>query len=102
MRQALRWPHQADMGLKEGEGGSKLMAECVFRKPSGDRCGAPAMRDSLLCFQHNPDVAQERQRSRVKGGKSGGRGRPKGGAELVSVKAQLRQLADDVLEGKVD
>lgn|SRR5215207_9573152 len=78
------------------------MAECIANKPNGDRCGAQAMRDSLLCYAHNPDVAEERQRSRVKGGKSGGRGRPKGGAELASVKAQLRQLAEDVLEGRVD
>jgi hypothetical protein len=78
------------------------MAGCGYVKPSGERCGAPAMTDSLLCYMHNPDVAEERQRNLSKAGRTGGRGRPKSGGQLSAIKAQLQELTDGVLAGDVD
>jgi predicted RNA-binding Zn ribbon-like protein len=52
------------------------------------------------CWWHDPANADKRKQAAVRGGKRGGRGRPQ--AELVNIKQRLSDLADDVLEGKVD
>jgi hypothetical protein len=49
---------------------------------------------------HRPDYEEARRRRNSKGGKRGGRGRPQ--VELASIKQRLSDLADDVLEEKVD
>jgi hypothetical protein len=58
------------------------------------------MRTSAYCIGHDPDQAEARRRRASKGGKRGGRGRPQ--AELGDIKRRLSDLADDVLEEKVD
>ncbi len=58
------------------------------------------MPDAEWCWSHHPDHEQARRRRASKGGKRGGRGRPQ--SELASIKARLSNLADDVLEERVE
>jgi len=61
------------------------------------------MKGSQWCFNHHPDYSEERQRNAHRGGKSGGRGRAKAGAEgLQDIKSLLKNLTDDVLSGEVE
>ena len=53
---------------------------------------------SQWCYVHHPDRVDERRRHSSKGGKRGGRGRPR--AELADIKTRLSGLANDVLEGR--
>ncbi len=76
------------------------MSRCTAIKPSGERCKGRATPGSEWCWNHDPAHAEERRRHGSRGGKRGGRGRPQ--AELANIKARLSDLADDVLEGKVD
>ena len=76
------------------------MARCGAIKPNGERCKGRAIEGSEWCWNHNPDHADERRRHGAKGGKRGGRGRPR--AELTDIKQRLSDLADDVLEGRQD
>jgi hypothetical protein len=76
------------------------LARCGAIKPNGERCKGRAIEGSEWCWNHNPDHADERRRHGAKGGKRGGRGRPQ--AELSDIKQRLSDLADDVLEEKVD
>ena len=76
------------------------MSRCTAIKACGERCKGRAIEGSEWCWNHNPDHADERRRHGAKGGKRGGRGRPQ--AELANIKERLSELADDVLEEKVD
>jgi hypothetical protein len=76
------------------------LARCGAIKPNGERCKGRAIEGSEWCWNHNPDHADERRCHGAKGGKRGGRGRPQ--AELANIKERLSELADDVLEEKVD
>jgi hypothetical protein len=76
------------------------LSRCTTIKASGERCKGRAIEGSEWCWNHNPDHADERRRHGAKGGKRGGRGRPQ--AELANIKERLSELADDVLEEKVD
>lgn len=75
------------------------MSLCSGIRADGGRCKAQAIHGSDYCISHDPDKAQERQRRNSKGGKRGGRGRPR--VELGYIKTQLQDLADQVLEGSV-
>ena len=77
------------------------MPMCIFIKDDGARCRAHAMRDSQWCYTHSPQLAERRKRTNSKGGKSGGRGRPRGGKELASIKSQLQELAYEVKSGQM-
>src|ERR671938_2199403 len=79
------------------------MSVCAAIKANGNRCKARAMKGSQWCFNHHPDHSEERQRNASKGGKSGGRGRPrKTGAEgLEDIKDLLADLTAGVLSGNV-
>jgi hypothetical protein len=48
------------------------------------------------CYHHAPDRAEERRRNASRGGKS------KGSREIADLKAQLRKLAADALDGTVE
>jgi hypothetical protein len=48
------------------------------------------------CYHHAPDRAEERRRNASRGGKSRGSG------EIADLKAQLRKLAADALDGTVE
>jgi hypothetical protein len=76
------------------------LARCAAIKPNGERCKVEAMPDAEWCWSHHPDYEDVRRRRASKGGKRGGRGRPQ--AELANIKQRLSDLADDVLEEKVD
>lgn len=53
------------------------MAGCGATKASGEHCGAQAMTGYRHCYVHAPEMAEKRKKTNRKGGKSGGRGRPK-------------------------
>jgi hypothetical protein len=55
---------------------------------------------SQWCYAHEPSTLEERKRHGSKGGKRGGRGRKQ--VELTSIKTQLQDLADGVLDGQLD
>jgi hypothetical protein len=76
------------------------MARCSGIRADGGRCGAQAIRNTEFCMNHHPDYEDARRRRNSKGGKRGGRGRPQ--AELANIKQRLSDLADEVLEGRVD
>jgi hypothetical protein len=78
------------------------LSRCTAIKASGDRCKGRAIGGSEWCYNHDPDHADERRRHGAKGGKRGGRGRRSQQAELADIKERLSDLADDVLEEKVD
>ncbi len=72
------------------------MARCAAIKADGTRCKAQAMSNKDQCFTHDPEVAERRQRSKVKGGKTRGRGRPKVRLDTIYsfAEAQLEGLFD--------
>ena len=76
------------------------MSQCAGIKADGGRCGAQAIRASSWCYNHHPDYEEQRRQRASRGGKRGGRGRPQ--AELADIKQRLSDLANDVLEDKVD
>jgi hypothetical protein len=76
------------------------LSRCAAIKPSGERCKVSAMAGSEWCWNHDPAHAEERRRHGARGGKRGGRGRPQ--ADLANIKSRLSDLADDVLEERVD
>jgi hypothetical protein len=75
------------------------MALCSGIKADGGRCKAQAIRNSQYCLSHDPNQAEARRRRASKGGKRGGRSRPR--AELSEAKVILRGLAGSVLNGSL-
>lgn len=75
------------------------MRSCSGIRADGGRCRAQPMRDAEYCLNHHPGRAAENRRRSSKGGKRGGRGRKQ--VELSSIKTQLQDLADGVLDGSV-
>jgi hypothetical protein len=76
------------------------LSKCAAIKANGERCKGGAMPGSEWCYNHNPAYADERRRHGHKGGRLGGRGRPR--VEISSIKVQLQELADGVLDGSID
>lgn len=76
------------------------MAVCSYIKPDGQRCKAQPMRGENFCYAHNPAYRERRLAASRRGGKLGGRGRPR--REIQDVKARLRLLADLVERGTFD
>ncbi len=70
--------------------------QCSFIKASGERCREAATGQHGLCWAHDPTNAEARRRTAAKGGRS------KPSRELANIKGRLSDLADDVLEEKVD
>lgn len=75
------------------------MSQCAGIKADGGRCRGTAIDDSGYCYAHHPDMADQRKIAAHKGGKSGGRGRKK--VDLSSIKSQLQDLIDGVLDGSI-
>lgn len=69
---------------------------CRSDKRDGSPCRAPATGSDGYCWAHDPANAEKRRRI----ASSGGRGRKNG--ELADLKRQVKDLAEDVLEGKAD
>lgn len=69
---------------------------CKATKRDGTPCTLPARDSNGLCWAHSPEHAEKRRKAASKGGKS------RRGGEIVEVKARIRELAEAVIEGKVD
>jgi hypothetical protein len=72
---------------------------CAAITKAGKRCRLVATHGSY-CYSHSPQTAEKRKRSASKGGRAGGNGRG-GQSEISDLKAQLEDLAADVLSGEV-
>ena len=53
------------------------MARCATIKRDGTRCKAQAVEGYDQCFMHAPELAEKRKKATSKGGRTGGRSRPK-------------------------
>lgn len=73
------------------------MTLCAGKKRDGSPCRLPARGGSSWCWAHDPENAAQRRENATKGGRARGPG-----PELREVQGQLRDLAADVLSGKVD
>jgi hypothetical protein len=76
------------------------MRTCSGIRTDGGRCQAQPMRNSEYCLNHDPSRAEENRRRSSKGGKRGGRGRPR--VEVANVKTQLQELADAVRDNEIN
>jgi hypothetical protein len=74
-----------------------LSTRCSAIKASGERCKVSVEPPATLCWLHDPINRETRRRITSKAGKSRGPSR-----ELAAIKQRLSNLADDVLEEKVD
>jgi hypothetical protein len=72
------------------------MARCAGIKRDGGRCTVIVNGAQNYCYQHDPKRAEERRRNASRAARS------KPSKELVGIKQRLSDLADDVLEEKVD
>jgi hypothetical protein len=73
-----------------------LVRQCGGYKRSGEQCTATVNPPQTLCWWHDPANAEQRRRAAQKAG------RAKPSKEIVSIRARLSDLADDVLAGRVD
>ncbi len=73
-----------------------MCRQCLATKANGEACKGPAMSREGYCWAHNPKNAERRRRQASRAG------RAKPNKELQSVKARLSDLAEDVLEGRVE
>ena len=72
------------------------MPRCRETKPDGTPCERIVPVSQDYCYSHDPERAEERRRNASKGG----RGRTNG--EIGDLKRRLKDLAADVLAGKVE
>ncbi len=73
------------------------MPRCAGIKRDGGRCAVVVGAGQGHCYAHDPARAEERKRNAQRGGRAKG-----SGGELPDLKKQLKDLAADVLEGKVE
>jgi hypothetical protein len=73
------------------------LAKCAGSKGDGTPCERLISASAVYCYSHDAERAAERSRHASKAAKAKG---PTG--ELAVVKQQLRDIADGVLEGKLD
>jgi predicted RNA-binding Zn ribbon-like protein len=76
------------------------MNRCLGTKRDNSPCTVTVEPPQTYCWWHDPANADKRKQAAARGGKRAGRGRPQ--AELANIKGRLSDLADDVLEEKVD
>jgi hypothetical protein len=69
---------------------------CSGIKPDGGRCERIVNAGQDYCYSHDPARQSERKRNAARGGKA------KANQDLTDVKGRLRELAEDVLTGRVD
>ena len=72
------------------------MGVCAGIKRDGTRCTASASPGAQWCYNHDPARQSERRRNAARGGKA------KASGELANIKGRLSDLADGVLEERVD
>jgi hypothetical protein len=73
-----------------------LSGRCAGTKRDGSPCTATVEGPQRFCWWHDPANAEKRRRAASKAGKS------KPSRELAGIKQRLSELADDVLEGRMD
>ncbi len=71
------------------------MPRCHGSKPNGSPCGRIVGVSGTYCYAHDPNRQGERQRNAAKAGRS------RSDKEIVEVRALLRKLTDETLEGQV-
>ena len=76
------------------------MNRCLGTKRDNSPCTVTVEPPQTYCWWHDPANALARKRAASRGGKRAGRGRPM--AELGEVKERLREMAEDVRDGKMD
>jgi hypothetical protein len=72
------------------------MPQCAAVKRDGERCRVSVEPGAELCWAHDPRNALVRKRITSKAGRS------KPSQEIKRLKAQLEDLSENVLEGRVD
>jgi hypothetical protein len=72
------------------------MPRCAGLKRDGGQCTTIVKPPQTHCYQHDPARAAERKRNASRAAKS------KPSRELARIKARLSDLADGVLEGRVN
>jgi hypothetical protein len=72
------------------------MPRCRETKPDGTPCERIVGASQDYCYAHDPAKAEARRRNASRGG------RAKGAGELADLKKQLKDLAADVLDDKVE
>lgn len=72
------------------------MAQCAGIKRDGGRCKAGVGEGEQWCYNHDPARHGERKRNASRAGKA------KPSRELAAINARLKELAEDVLERRVD
>ncbi len=70
--------------------------KCCGFKPDGSPCRRTVKASFTYCYSHDPNTLEERRRHNSRAGKGNSQ------KELRQLKGKLRDLLDDVLEGKVD
>ncbi len=73
-----------------------MTSQCAGIKRDGGRCAVVVGASQEYCYAHDPTRQGERRRNASRAGRSRGNG------EIAGLKEQLRKLASDVLEGRVD
>jgi hypothetical protein len=76
------------------------LAKCAGITRSGAACKGIPIDGSQWCYVHHPDHVDERRRHGSKGGKRGGRGRPR--RETEAIRALLEDLTERVLAGDLE
>jgi hypothetical protein len=76
------------------------MAQCQGTKRSGEQCTLPATGPGGYCWAHDPARADERRRNASRAAKSNRRNQPM--REVQDVKHRLLDLAEAVLDGRVE
>lgn len=72
------------------------MARCAGSKPNGTPCERIVRASQTYCYSHDPNRKEERKSNASRAGRS------KPSKELSEVKGRLRELAEDVLAGRVN
>jgi hypothetical protein len=73
-----------------------LSGTCTATKRNGEPCTLPSNGSGGLCWAHDPKNAGKRRRGQSRGGRN------KPSREIVAIRGRLSDLADGVLEGRVD
>jgi DNA repair exonuclease SbcCD ATPase subunit len=69
--------------------------QCSAYKRDGSRCSLPAKSDNGFCWAHDPANAEQRRKAASRAGKT------KPNSELSDVKRRLKEVAEDVLSGRI-
>jgi hypothetical protein len=69
---------------------------CQGSKPDGSPCERIVGASQEYCYAHDPGRQEERRRNAARAGRS------KPSKELSEVKRRLRELAEDVISGRID